>query len=170
MNKFRRAVMWAALALIILLIFLSIYGAFLGPDRAKNFFNSLPLTVYWLALALVLIAGVAAFRRLLRVPALLLIHSGCILVLAGAIWGSNVGHNLQRQFLGIDKIAGGRMVISEGHSENQVVLENDKQTRELPFYIRLKDFRIEYYKPAYLWVQTREEQSWKIPVEFLILG
>ncbi|MBA7624396.1 hypothetical protein ES703_31803 [subsurface metagenome] len=165
MNKFRRLVMWAALALIILLIFLSIYGAFLGPDHAKNFFNSLPLTVYWLALALLLIVAIVVFRRLLRVPALLLIHSGCILVLAGAIWGSDVGHNLQRQFFGIDKIAGGRMVIFEGHSENQVVLENDKQTRELPFYIKLRDFRLEHYKPEYLHVQTRQGRAWRIPVK-----
>ena len=95
--------MWAALALIILLIFLSIYGAFLGSDQARNFFNSFPLIVYWLALALLLIIGVAAFRRLLRIPSLLLIHCGCILILAGAIWGSEAGHNLQRQILGIDK-------------------------------------------------------------------
>jgi len=165
MTKLRRAVMWAALALIILLIFLSIYGAFLGSDQAKKFFNSLPSVVYWLALALLLIIGVAAFRRLYRIRALLLIHCGCILILAGAIWGSEAGHNLQRRLLGIDKIPKGRMIIFERHSENQVMLEDDEQTRELPFSIKLKDFRLEHYKPEYIHVQTRQGQSWRIPVE-----
>ena len=165
MNKVKRVVMWAALALIILLFFLSIYGAFLGSYRAKVFFNSPPLTLYWLASALLLVAGVAAFRRLLRVSSLLLMHSGCIFILAGAIWGSDAGHNLQRQLFGIDKIRSGRMVIFEGHSENHLTSENDEQTKELPFFIKLRDFRIEYYKLEYLHIQTRQGQSWRIPVE-----
>jgi hypothetical protein len=37
--------------------------------------------------------------------------------------------------------------------------------KELPFHIRLKDFRMEYYEPEYLHIGTREGQSWKIPVE-----
>ncbi len=67
MNKFKRAVMWVALALIILLILLSVFGAFVGSDRAKNFFNSLPLAVYWLAFMLLLIVAIAVFRRMVRV-------------------------------------------------------------------------------------------------------
>jgi len=157
MTKFRRAVMWAALALIILLIFLSIYGAFLGPVQAKNFFNSLPLIVYWLALALLLIISIVIFRRLFRTPALLLIHSGSILILAGAIWGSEAGHKLQKHLLGIDKIPKGRMAIFEGHCENRVISENNEQIRELPFSVKLRDFRIEYYKPGYIHVQTRKQ-------------
>jgi len=35
MNNFIRAVMWAALTLIILLIFLSSYGTFVGAERAQ---------------------------------------------------------------------------------------------------------------------------------------
>jgi len=165
MTKFRHAVMWCALALIILLIFLSIYGAFLGSDQAKNFFKSFPLIVYWLALALLLIVGIAAFSRLFRVPGLLLIHCGCILILAGAIWGSETGHKVQRQLLGVDKIPKGYMIIFEGHSQNRVMLGDDEQTRELPFSIKLKDFHIEHYKPEYIHVQTRKGQSWRIPVE-----
>jgi len=165
MNKFRRAVMWAALTLIILLIFLSIYGAFVGAQRAKSFFNSLPLAVYWLALTLLLVIGIIVFRRLVRVPGLLLIHAGCILILAGAIWSSDAGHNLQKKFFGIDKIPAGQMAIFEGTRENRVTLKDNDQVKELPFYVRLKDFRIEYYKPEYLLIQTRQGQSWRIPVE-----
>jgi hypothetical protein len=57
------------------------------------------------------------------------------------------------------------MTIPEGHSDNRVILEDNKQTKELPFSVELKDFQIEYYKPAYLYIQTRDGQGWKIPVE-----
>ena len=49
MNQFKRALLWAALIAVILLALLSIYGAFLGAERARAFFNSLPLAVYWFA-------------------------------------------------------------------------------------------------------------------------
>lgn len=165
MSKFRNAVMWAGLTLIIALIFLCIYGAFLGAERAQKLVNSLPVSVYWLAFILILAAGLAVFRRLVRVPALSLIHFGCILILSGSMWGSGAGHKLQSQLFGIDKIRTGQMVVYEGHSENLVALEEGEQIKELPFSIKLKDFRIEHYKPEYLHIKTREGQSWKIAVE-----
>jgi len=165
MKNFRWAVMWIGLTLIILLIFLSIYGAFLGAQRAKTFFNSLPLAVYWIALALLLITGIAVFHRLVCVPGLLLMHLGCIFTLAGSIWASQAGHKLHRRLFGIDKIPAGQMKIYEGCLENRVLLENGEPIKELPFYIRLKNFRIEYYKPEYLLIQTRQGKSWRIPVE-----
>ncbi len=157
--------MWAGLTLIIALIFLSIYGAFLGAERAQKLVNSLPVSVYWLAFILILTAGLAVFRRLVRVPALSLIHFGCVLILAGSMWGSDAGHRLQSQLFGIDKVRTGQMVIYEGHSENLVALEDGEQIKELPFSIKLKDFRLEHYKPEYLRVQTRNGESWKVPVE-----
>lgn len=165
MNIFRRIVLWVALGLILLLILLSIYGAFLGADRAKSFFNSLPLAAYWIALAALLVIGVVVFARLVRVPALLLIHAGCILILAGSIWGSQAGHRLQKKLLGIDKIPAGQMLIYEGRQENRVVLNDANQVAELPFYVRLQDFQTQYYQPDYLLVQTRQGKSWRIPVE-----
>ena len=173
--------MWAAMALIAMLFFLSVYGAFLGPKGAKEFFNSIPLAVYWISFILLLIVGIALFRRLLRVPALLLIHAGCVFVLAGALWGSVGGHELRQKLLkidnlpsglmrifegvfGIDKIPSGYMQIFEGRSDNRVISE-DEQIRELPFYIGLKDFRIEHYKPDYLRVQNRQGDIWMFPVE-----
>jgi len=126
-KKFRRIVMWSALTLIILLIFLSAYGAFLGAERTRNLVNSLPLSVYWLAFVLILIAGLVVFRRLVRVPALSLIHFGCVLILAGAMWGSDAGHKLQKKLFDIDKIPAGQMRIYEGHSDNRVILENREQ-------------------------------------------
>lgn len=237
MNRFRRSVLWAGLALIVLLIFLSIYGAFVGAQRAKDFFNSLPLAIYWLALILLLVIGLVVFSRLVRVPALLFIHAGCILVLLGSIWASQAGHKLQKHLFGIDKIPTAQMTIYEGYSESHVVLEDRYQMllfsvepnfqsdldngtisqafrqefeknqvplsqgvtvslepatntwvvtdnshvyfvrkeddrlniydplRELPFHVRLKDFRVEYYQPDSLLIQTRQGKSWRIPVE-----
>jgi len=157
--------MWVGLALIILLLLVSIYGAFIGAERAQSFINRLPLMVYWIAFTFLLIIALAVFRRLVRVPGLLLIHAGCVFILAGAMWGSEAGHKLQKKLFGIDKITTGQMTIYEGHSDNRVILEDNKQIKELPFSVGLKDFQIEYYKPAYLYIQTRDGQGWKIPVE-----
>jgi hypothetical protein len=157
--------MWAGLIAIILLIFLSIYGAFVGAERAKNFFNSLPLSIYWLTLTILLIWGLTLFGRLVRVPSLLLIHVGCIFILGGAMWSSKAGHGLQKRLWGIEKIPAGYMRIYEGQSTNVVTSGAGRPIGELPFMIRLKDFRLEYYKPEYLHIQSRERQRWKMPVE-----
>jgi len=163
-KELRWAIMAAALVLIILLILLSIYGAFLGSRRAQNFFNSPPLSVYWLALTALLIAAFTAFPRLIRLPGLLLIHAGCILVLAGAIWGSPAAYEIRMHLLEIDKIRSGEMTIVEGETENRVTLEDTGLTRQLPFSVRLKDFRVEYYKSEYLLIQTPGDR-YKFPVE-----
>ena len=165
MQKYRRTIMWLGLVLIIVLTFLSIYGAFIGAERAQQFFNQPPLVVYWTALAILLVVGIAAFRRLLRVPGLLLIHAGCVLILAGGMWGSQGGHNLQKQLFGIDKIRTGRMAIYEGSSENHVFIDGTNEQKELPFSLKLKDFRIEYYQPVYLRILSSDGQRWKVPVE-----
>jgi len=237
MNKFKRTVMWIALMLIILLIFLSIYGAFVGLERAKNFFNSLPLAVYWSVFGLLLIVALAVFRLLVRVPDLLLMHAGCILIISGSMWGSQAGHKLQKKLFGVNKTQTSQMTIYEGYPENRLILENRDQMflfsvvlgpqrdldnstvskelrqefkdnerplsedvtvsvelpgrawmigdnlkayfvrkeddrlniydpiKELPFFVRLKDFRLEYYKPEYLQIQNRQGKSWRMPIE-----
>jgi len=165
MGRFRRGVLWAALLAILLLTVLSIYGAFLGAERAQAFFNSLPLVVYWLALIALLAVGIAVFRRLLRVPALLLMHLGSILVVLGAMWGSSSGHALARRLLGRDKIPEGQMGILEGTQENRVFVADSNSTRELPFFVRLRDFRMEYYQPGQLSVRSETGQSWRVPAE-----
>jgi hypothetical protein len=163
-EKFGRAVMRVALALVVLLILLSIYGAFLGSYQAKNFFNSPALSVYWLTFITVLTAAFVIFRRLISLPGLLLVHAGCILILAGALWGSGTGLKIHNRLFGTDKIQTGQMTILEEDAENRIRLEDSDQTKELPFHIKLKDFRIEYYKPEYLEILTHQGRS-KIPVE-----
>jgi len=157
--------MWVGLALIILLLFLSVYGAFIGAERAQGFISRLPVVVYWIAFTLLLIIALAVFRRLIRVPGLLLIHLGCVFILAGSMWASEAGHELQKKLFGIDKITKGQMTIPEGHSDNRVILEDNKQIKELPFSVELKDFRIEYYKPGSILIYMPDGTTRRRPAE-----
>ena len=165
MNRLKRITILTSLVFIISLGFLSIYGAFIGAQKAQSFFNSLPMAVYFSALAVLLAVSFLIFKRLIRVPELFLIHAGCILVLAGGMWGSEAGHKLQKKLFGIDKIRSGRMVIYEGDTDNHVLQDIDQQVRELPFSIELKDFRMNYYKPGVLFMQTEDTRYWKMPAE-----
>ncbi len=166
MNKLRRFVMWFGLILIVLLTVLSIVGAFYGAEKASLFFNSLSLTIYWLTLSVFLITGLTTFRRLIRVPGLLLIHLGGVFILVGSIWGSEGGHRLQKKLLGIDKVPFGYMMIYEQTAKDSIVDEDDNVLAKLPFSIYLEDFRIEYYKSrSYLQVENKNGNRWQIPDE-----
>jgi len=146
MKKLNHVIMWLAITAIWLLAVLSVLGAFLGADSAGRFFNSTPLALFWSFLAALLTAGFVEFPRLIRRPGLFMIHAGGLLVLAGAMWGSQAGHRLQKRLLGIDKIPSGYMVIYEGDLENHVIAADfSHRLGELPFSIKLKDFRLAYY-------------------------
>ena len=166
-KRVRWVIMWAALLLIVLLWILSMAGAFLGADRARQLFNSLPLVIYWWGFSSLLILGLLIFSRLMSKPALLLTHAGCILVLIGAMWGSKIGHQVQKKFLDIDKILKGYMFIYEGYVENRVFSQEGEELIELgqlPFYIRLNDFWIDYYwGEGTLIIQTPQGQTFRIP-------
>jgi hypothetical protein len=164
-NRKKTTACWMALILIGTLFFLSIYGAFIGASRAKSFFNSPLLIVIWLTLTAGLIFSLTASRRLLRSIGLLLMHVGAVSVLTGAMWGSAGAHNIRAKLFGNQKIQTGQMIIYEGHEEKHVISETGEKIIELPFSIKLKDFRIEYYKPSYLQIQSRDSRSWTLPVE-----
>ncbi len=165
MVPLKRSILWACLIAIAALAILSIYGAFLGADRAQAFFNSVPVAVYWGAFLVLLVVGIVLFRRLLWVPSLLLMHLGCILVLVGGMWGSRLSQNLQERVFGKEMIRKGQMPILEGTAENRVMIADSNDTMTLPFSVRLRDFRIEYYEPGDLYIQTRAGKHWKLPAE-----
>jgi len=166
MSGLRCFEMWAALILIVLLVFLSVVGAFYGAEKAAQFFNSPPLKVFWLALTVLLIAGIATFGRLIRVPGLLLIHLGCIFILIGGMAGSEAGHSLQKKLFGTDKVPFGYMIIYEQTAANNIVAEDNTVLTELPFSIYLEDFRVEYYPSrSYLQVEDQSGGNWEIPGE-----
>jgi hypothetical protein len=138
--------MWFALALVIVLIGLSIYGAFIGTECAREMFNSLPMQMFWFLLAIAFIASLILFPSLVKRPSLLFIHLGCIGILAGSIWASETGHEIQKKLFGIDKIRSGRMLIYEGKMTSEVILPQIQSSVKLPFEIGLKEFRIDYYE------------------------
>jgi hypothetical protein len=152
-NRLRTSLLWAQLVFIGVLAVFSILGAFAGARRAQKVFNSIPLAIYWVLFAALLIAGFNIFKRLLDVPGLLLAHLGCLFVLVGGIWGSQAGIKTQNSLFGSRTIRAGQMVIYEGQTQNSVL--TDQGTRkDLPFSVKLVDFRIQYYEPGVLLIQT----------------
>ncbi|OQY03588.1 MAG: hypothetical protein B6I25_07910 [Planctomycetales bacterium 4572_13] len=127
----------------------SVYGAFLGAQRAKVFFNSMPMIVFWCFLLLLFVVGFFVYVSLRKRLSLMLIHAGCVLVLAGGMVGSQRGHALLDRLFQKGSFVKGMMSLHQGQSSNQVALDTDADVGELPFYIGLKEAFIEYYdRPA----------------------
>ena len=165
MSKLKKIIIHISLWGIICFLVLSIYGAFIGAERARAFFNSPALTVFWVLLTVLLIAGFFAFKRLMRHRGMMFIHLGCVLVFAGGLYGSESAHKLRGRFLGKEKVFSSQMLIYEGQQENRVYIAREDKEKELPFYIRLDDFRMEYYKPGKFFVETEDGQRASIDAE-----
>ncbi|MBT3294013.1 MAG: hypothetical protein HN919_19210 [Verrucomicrobia bacterium] len=145
-RRLRKGVMWATLLLLLVFVVLSIVGAFLGAQRAAAFFGSTPVVLFWFALTILFGLGFLSVPNLWRKPGLLLSHAGCVLVLLGALWGSQTAHELNTRYLGSDRIHEGMLQIFEGE-QSSTVISRDGQTilGSLPFAVALRDFRLEYY-------------------------
>jgi hypothetical protein len=171
MKILHKVVLWYVLAALWLLAVLSIVGAFLGAVDAKAFFNSLPLVIFWFVLAALVAAGFVFFRRLVTTPGGLAMHLGTVLVLVGAMWGSEQAHAVRSQVftgadvgpvsraLGLvgDKVPAGFMLLHPGESADQIVGgDKDHPSGRLPYLVRLNDFRVEYYQWGLLVLATVE--------------
>lgn len=152
MKRLRQIWLWAPLAAMGLLAVLSVVGASLGAERAGVMFNSPPLVVFWFLLAALLVACFFVSRGLLRSPGLLAMHLGSLAILAGAMWGSDTGHRLATKVIGREKIPHGYMVIDEGTANHILVDAKGSPIGELPFDVRLDDFRITYYAAKGPWL------------------
>ena len=144
----RSLVLILTTSMLSLLAALSVFGAFLGARSAAVFFNRPPLAVFWILLALLFVAGFFAVKSLRSKPGLLLCHLGCLLVMLGALWGSETAHKIRARFFGSDKVREGVMQIHEGHQENRI-FSNEPEggvLATLPFNVALDDFSIEYYE------------------------
>ena len=150
MKNLKRQVLWCTLIVILLLTVFSVYGAFIGAKDAKIFFNSIPMAVYWGLFLALLLAGFAAFKRLIRVPALLMIHLGCVAILIGGLWGSGKGQVIQKKLFGRELIGSGYVMAFPGQQTSQVQTGDgdDIRMETLPFVVAVDDFRIEYYDPV----------------------
>jgi hypothetical protein len=144
MKKFRRFMLWLGLVLIALLIVFSIYGAFLGAAKAQLFFNSIPLAVYWTVFGVIIAASIAIFPRLLKSPGLLAMHAGAFLIIAGSMWGSQAGHEVQRKYFGSEKIQSASMSIVEGYVQDKAQLRGNPPVNQSLGDIEIGDFVIKY--------------------------
>jgi len=146
----RRVILWITVVLLAVMTVLSIIGAFMGSKKATDFFNSPPLATFWVVLTAIFVLGFLAVKSLLKRPGLLLSHLGCLLVLIGALWGSEAAHKFRAKAFKQAKVREGYMQIHEGHSDNAIHSGDSERgvLTEMPFSIALDDFWIEYYESA----------------------
>lgn len=150
--------------MLLALIVFSIYGAFLGAESAARFFNSTPIVIFWIILLELLIAGFFVYRPLTKRVGLAAIHSGCILVLAGGMIGSDKGHSLQNRLFEQQTFTKGFMSLHPGQSSSYVSLKQKGEIGQLPFSIRLVDAFIEYYDKASIHLHFDDGFSFRMPV------
>jgi len=149
----RRFFLGAAVIGCLLLAVASVIPTFLGAEAAKEWFLSLWGAVAWGLFALVTAVGVGAVAALRRRLGLMAMHVGIVLVVAGALWGSEWTHRLRRGPLAEDvhgeaRMASGYMFIGQGGSSREVFDEHQREIGHLPFDVHLEKFWIEYYDVA----------------------
>jgi cytochrome c biogenesis protein ResB len=136
----------ACLVALALLAAASAVGAVLGGERATALFNSAPLAAFWTLVAASLVAGLAFYRRVAGRPGFLGMHLGVLLVLLGAMYGSDAGHVFASRVFSSRKVPSGYLIIREGASTSTILSRpRFEEIGILPFSIRLNDFNVEYY-------------------------
>ena len=157
MKAIRQALMWLTLLLTLVLAVLSVYSTFLGQQRSIALFNSIPLVAYWATFLAVLGLGLAFFPRLLRSPGRLAVHLGTMLVLIGAMMGSEKGHEIARRLGLHHKAPMGYMILLPGEQSNTLTDAHGHPLMELPFTVQLERFWVERYEP--------KDTRWALAVE-----
>ncbi len=163
LSRVRRGFLWASVATCLLLAAVSIVTSFLGADRTRAAFNSIPGVALWAVMAMLLAAGPVIFPTLRR-PGLLAAHLGGVLILIGAAWGSTTAHRLRGALTGRVKPAAGVMVVHAGRTANAVWdRSGTRRLAELNFNVYLEKFWIEYHA-------TAPDEPWVFSVEALAPG
>ena len=128
------------------LAILSVTGAFLGAERARMFFNSVPMIVVWAFLLALLASGLLLSPAVRNRPASFAMHLGCLLVLAGSMWNSTTAHHFRTRFLRATQPASGFMLLKPGETSDALrIADLTRPTGSLPFSLQLDEFRIEHY-------------------------
>ncbi|HOL32134.1 MAG TPA: cytochrome c biogenesis protein ResB [Anaerohalosphaeraceae bacterium] len=153
------------LILLGILAVCAVYGAFLGAQQAQAFFSSPVMIGFWCLLMAVLAAGFAVYSVLRRKSALMLIHGGCLAVLAGGMIGSQKAHQWAAARLGGPDWTKGQMQLQPGQSASHVKLETKDQPGHLPFEVRLKDASIDYYDKPAIGLYFNDGAGWVIKAE-----
>jgi ABC-type transport system involved in cytochrome c biogenesis permease subunit len=155
-RSMQRIILWTTLVAVAALTVLSVVGAYQGPEKAAELFNSPPLVVYWFLLAGLLLSGLVSFKRLVRSPGPLFGHVGALLILIGAMGGSTRFNAIAHRFFGSDKIRSGMMAVSMGDPTSELTDDATHREANLPFQLKLDDLWIEYYPLA--------DANWKLSV------
>ncbi len=136
----------ASIAGLFVLAGWSVVGAFLGAERSAIFFQSIPLAVFWFALAAATLASIISFPRFIRSPGLLGMHLGWVLLIVGGMLGSRAGHRFAAWLGAPEKIPAGYMFIGQGEGEDTIHGDEHSEVRgTLPFTVQLRKFDVEYY-------------------------
>lgn len=130
------------LLLLVFFTIMSINGAFIGTQRAKVFFNSPPMIVFWCILLVFLLAGFFIYPSLRKRPGLLLIHLGCCLVLIGAMADSALVHKWINGELAMKQ---GFMTLRPGQASPMMFDEKMTRHVRLPFTVGLLDTWVTFY-------------------------
>ena len=127
------------------LTLLSVFGAFLGAQTARELFNSGPMIVFWASVVVLLTLSFFS-RNLRHNPGLAAMHAAALLIIAGAMWGSDTAHGIRERYFGTEKTPRGFMVLFQGRSGRRIVnAEMTKVLAHLPFQIKLEKFWIETF-------------------------
>lgn len=140
----------------------SVHGAFLGAERAKAFFNSPSLIVFWCLLFILMLLGLVVYASLRKHISLLLIHLGFVLVLAGGMISSDLGLDLTNRMFNESIFPRGMIQLQPGQSANLVATDSDGIAK-LPFFIRLKNAYIDYYDTAVIRFHVIGKTAYDIP-------
>ena len=108
-------------------------------------FNAPLMAVFWCLLLIFLLAGFVIYPSLKRRYPLAMIHLGCVLVLAGGLYGSERGHEWAGRLYGGPSFTKGIMQLRPGQSSDLVYTRKTGDIVKLPFMIFLDDAFIEYY-------------------------
>ena len=170
MNKIKNILAFLATLLLAALACFAVWGAFSGPFRTKFIVNSMAFAFFWIIFVVIIFISLFFLGSPFRRPGLFLINAGVICIIIGALAGSTDANNLMKKYLKIDKVHKGIMQLYKGQIQNVVLLDNfdiEKAPQSgpagrLPFSIKLTNFRIEFYEPGILYVETPQKQFWHI--------
>lgn len=141
----RQGLLWGGLVGIFALILLSIYGAFLGAERARIFFNSPAMVAAFFIFGFLFAVGLVFILLRRKDVSLALLHLGPLFILTGGWMGGPYGLSMIEKYTGRDRIDKGTVLLHEGESTDRVFDQNEGQLEGLGFSIRLEEVRVDFY-------------------------
>ena len=123
------------------------------------------MMIFWCVLLLCLLTGFLIYVSLRKRFSLMLIHAGCVLVLAGGMLGSEIGHRVFNRVFDQHLFTKGQMSLQQGEASNRVILETDEDVSELAFEVQLEKAFTEYYDEPAIGLHFGDGMRWTIPTQ-----